>query len=39
VVDADNAIVFDEAHEKKWERAIKSLGFDPSQLSATQGSA
>jgi putative transcriptional regulator len=39
VVDANNAIVFDEAHEKKWERAIQSLGFDPSQLSATQGSA
>ena len=39
VVDADNAIVFDEAHEKKWERAIKSLGFDPSQLSSIQGSA
>lgn len=39
VVDADNAIVFDEAHDKKWERAIKSLGFDPSQLSSAQGSA
>ena len=39
VVDADNAIVFDTAHERKWERAIKTLGFDPSQLSATQGSA
>ena len=39
VVEADDAIVFDEAHDKKWERAIKSLGFDPSQLSSTQGSA
>jgi putative transcriptional regulator len=39
VVDADNAIVFDAAHEHKWERAIKSLGFDPSQLSSAQGSA
>ena len=39
VVDADNAIVFDADHKQKWERAIKTLGFDPSQLSATQGSA
>ncbi|MBS0386391.1 MAG: YqgE/AlgH family protein [Proteobacteria bacterium] len=39
VVDADNAIVFDSEHGRKWERAIKSLGFDPSQLSSTQGSA
>lgn len=39
VVDADDAIVFDQAHDKKWERAIKSLGFDPSQLSSAQGNA
>lgn len=39
VVDADDAIVFDDAHDKKWERAIKSLGFDPSQLSSAQGNA
>ena len=39
VVEADNTIVFDAAHEQKWERAIKSLGFDPSQLSSAQGSA
>ena len=39
VVDFDNAIVFDEDHARKWARAIKSLGFDPSQLSGTTGSA
>lgn len=39
VVDFDNAIVFDEGHDDKWERAIKSLGFDPSQLSETAGNA
>lgn len=39
VVDADDAIVFDADHKRKWERAIKSLGLEPSQLSATQGSA
>jgi len=39
VVDADNAIVFDADHARKWERAIRSLGFDPSQLSSAQGSA
>jgi len=39
VVDFDNAIVFDETHEDKWERAIKSLGFHPSQLSETAGRA
>ncbi|MGQ0532715.1 MAG: YqgE/AlgH family protein [Caulobacteraceae bacterium] len=39
VVDFDNAIVFDEGHDDKWERAIKSLGFDPSQLSGAAGNA
>jgi putative transcriptional regulator len=32
VVEFDNAIVFDEEHDDKWERAIRSLGFDPAQL-------
>lgn len=32
VVDFDKAIVFDERHEEKWTRAIKTLGLDPSQL-------
>jgi putative transcriptional regulator len=39
IVDFDGAIVFDENHDAKWGRAIKSLGFDPSQLSETVGSA
>ena len=39
VVDFNNAIVFDEGHDDKWERAIKSLGFDPSQLSDAAGNA
>lgn len=39
IVDFDNAIVFDQTHDDKWERAIKSLGFDPSQLSDTAGRA
>lgn len=32
VVDADEAIVFDEAHDAKWTRAIGTLGIDPAQL-------
>lgn len=39
IVDYDDAIVFDATHESKWERAIKSLGFDPSQLSEAAGNA
>jgi putative transcriptional regulator len=39
VVDFNNAIVFDQEHDDKWERAIRTLGFDPSQLSETSGNA
>lgn len=39
VVDYDDAIVFDEEHDDKWERAIASLGLDPSQLSEAAGNA
>lgn len=39
VVDADNAIIFDASYEDKWVRAIRSLGFDPSQLSREMGRA
>ncbi len=39
VVDFDNAIVFDEGHSDKWERAIKTLGFDPAQLMGDAGHA
>jgi len=39
VVDADDAIVFGDAHEDKWTRAIRTLGLDPSQLMGDIGSA
>lgn len=39
VVDASDAIVFDNGHDDKWVRAIKILGFDPSQLSGAAGRA
>jgi putative transcriptional regulator len=39
VVDADNAIIFGDAHEDKWTAAIKSLDFDPAQLMGNAGSA
>ncbi|MEZ5996518.1 MAG: YqgE/AlgH family protein [Hyphomonadaceae bacterium] len=39
VVDADNAIVFSEDHATKWDRAIRALGLEPSQLSGAAGSA
>ena len=39
VVDADDAIIFGDEHEDKWSRAIKSLGFEPSQLAGDAGRA
>jgi putative transcriptional regulator len=39
VVDPDDAIVFGEEHANKWARAIKSLGFDPAQLTGGLGNA
>ncbi len=39
VVEADNAIVFDDRHDDKWARAIKTLGFDPTQLIGQMGNA
>lgn len=39
VVNADDAIVFGDAHEDKWTLAIRSLGFDPSQLMGEMGRA
>ncbi len=39
VVDFNDAIVFDQDHAGKWERAIKTLGFDPAQLMDQTGSA
>lgn len=37
--DADDAIVFSDAHEDKWAHAIKRLGFEPSQLMGDAGNA
>jgi len=37
IVDPDKAIVFDEEHEAKWDRAIHALGFDLAQLSGGNG--
>lgn len=39
IAPADDAIVFDGGHEDKWERAIRQLGFEPSQLSGDMGQA
>lgn len=39
VVDADDQIVFGEAHDDKWGAAIRSLGFDPAQLTGEIGRA
>ena len=39
IVEADDAIIFGAPHEDKWVRAIRSLGFDPAQLSDTAGRA
>lgn len=39
VVDATDAIVFDESHDNKWTRALEVLGLDPAQLSGNAGLA
>ncbi len=39
VTDYDDAIVFDDEHADKWERAIAKLGYDPSQITHEGGSA
>lgn len=39
ICDADPAVVFDTAIDKKWTAATKSLGFDPALLSADGGRA
>lgn len=38
-VAADEALVFDDAHETKWARALAKLGVDPQFLSAEAGQA
>ncbi|MCP5089247.1 MAG: YqgE/AlgH family protein [Rhodobacteraceae bacterium] len=37
--DADQALVFSENHENKWQAALEVLGIDPRMLSAAGGSA
>jgi putative transcriptional regulator len=39
VIDPDDAIIFDDGHDDKWTRAIRTLGLDPSQLTGDVGSA
>ena len=38
-VDADAELVFDEAQESKWQRALAKLGVSPEMLSAEAGHA
>ena len=38
-VDADEALLFGEESERKWEKAIRKLGVDPAMLSGTAGHA
>lgn len=38
-VEADDALVFDDALETKWERALAKIGIDPRMLSDTAGHA
>ncbi len=37
VVDPDEAIIFDDGHRDKWQRAIRALGIDLSQLGGGEG--
>lgn len=39
VGDLERGIIFDDAHEKKWTRAIRSIGIDPSMLTGESGRA
>lgn len=39
VADAEDELVFGDSHEKKWVRAIRSIGIDPTMLSSSAGSA
>ncbi len=38
-VEADEALVFDDAYDTKWTRALEKLGIDPKFLSAEAGRA
>jgi len=37
IVDPDKAIIFDDAHDAKWTKAIRALGFDLAQLVGGEG--
>lgn len=37
--DADEALIFDDHHETKWERALAKIGVKPGQLSSLAGQA
>lgn len=39
VGEPDRAIVFGEAHDQKWTRAIRAIGIDPSMLTGESGRA
>jgi putative transcriptional regulator len=39
VSEPDEDIVFGDGHDKKWVRAIRTLGIDPTMLSSTAGRA
>jgi putative transcriptional regulator len=39
VVPADSDLIFRVPPDKRWEEAIRRLGFDPSMLSGTSGTA
>ena len=39
VGDLERTIIFDEVHDRKWTRAIRSLGIDPSMLTGESGRA
>lgn len=39
VADADTAIIFETDPDKKWERALRKIGIDPSMLSTVSGRA
>ncbi|HVN02144.1 MAG TPA: YqgE/AlgH family protein [Caulobacteraceae bacterium] len=37
--EADEALIFDDEHETKWERALAKIGVDPERLSSLSGRA
>ena len=39
ICDADESLIFDDAHETKWERALAKIGVTPGRLSSVSGEA